>query len=76
MTAGKCKKNHVINLKFIDCRTPLHYAANNGNKEIVVYLIEKGANVNAVMEEILATPLHFASNIKREVYCILSNVVD
>ena len=30
--------------------TPLHKAAENGNTEVVTYLIDKGANPNAVDE--------------------------
>ena len=40
-------------------QTPLHIACENGNKEIVEFLISKGADVNAV-DYILNTPLHIA----------------
>lgn len=30
----------------IDGRTPLHYAADYGQSEVVRYLLEKGANAN------------------------------
>jgi len=38
--------------------TPLHYAAKEEHKEIVLYLLEKGANVNSYCEENIGeTPL-------------------
>lgn len=40
--------------------TALHYAARNGHLEICKYLVENGANVNAVTRSGLSTPLHRA----------------
>lgn len=34
----------------IDGRTPLHYAADYGQSEVVRYLLEKGANANVSLE--------------------------
>ncbi|XP_043596537.1 myotrophin-like [Bombus pyrosoma] len=39
------KKNIDVN-EMIDGRTPLHYAADYGQSEVVRYLLEKGANAN------------------------------
>ena len=41
--------------------TPLHYAAVEGNKEVVELLITKGADVNAKDDQSGETPLHFAA---------------
>ncbi|XP_063980286.1 palmitoyltransferase Hip14 isoform X1 [Diachasmimorpha longicaudata] len=41
--------------------TLLHWAAINNRKEIVKYLIAKGANVDAVGGELASTPLHWAT---------------
>ncbi|KAK0162418.1 hypothetical protein PV327_006195 [Microctonus hyperodae] len=41
--------------------TLLHWAAINNRKEIVKYLIAKGANVNAIGGELASTPLHWAT---------------
>lgn len=35
----------------IDGRTPLHYAADYGQSEVVRYLLEKGANANVSYNE-------------------------
>lgn len=37
----------------IDGRTPLHYAADYGQSEVVRYLLEKGANANVSFNQIL-----------------------
>ena len=37
-----------VNVKGVDKRTPLHEAASRGNVNVVAFLIEKGADVNAV----------------------------
>ena len=46
-------------------KTPLHFAAQIGNKEIVEFLIGKGADVNAknIAHE---TPLHYAAALKHK----------
>ncbi|XP_044748593.1 palmitoyltransferase Hip14 isoform X2 [Coccinella septempunctata] len=41
--------------------TLLHWAAINNRKEIMIYFIEKGAEVDAVGGELNATPLHWAT---------------
>lgn len=41
--------------------TLLHWAAINNRKEIMLFLIEKGAEVDAVGGELNATPLHWAT---------------
>ncbi|RWS30202.1 myotrophin-like protein [Leptotrombidium deliense] len=41
-------QNKIDVNKNIEGRTPLHYAADYGQKEIIRYLIDKGANVNVV----------------------------
>ncbi|KAK0090909.1 hypothetical protein PV325_000075 [Microctonus aethiopoides] len=41
--------------------TLLHWAAINNRKEIVKYLIAKGANVNAIGGELASTPIHWAT---------------
>ena len=46
--------------------TPLHFAAENGQKEVAVILIDKGADVNA-MAKWDRTPLHGAAKTGRPV---------
>ncbi|KAI9022780.1 hypothetical protein CLU79DRAFT_702038, partial [Phycomyces nitens] len=41
--------------------TALHYAANGNHQACVKYLIDRGANVDAVAGEMKATPLHWAA---------------
>ena len=41
--------------------TPLHMAAVSGRPEACAYLIEQGAEVNAIGGKLLATPLHWAA---------------
>lgn len=41
--------------------TPLHYAAKSGHLDVVQFLVENGADVNAIsLNEFLETPLHMA----------------
>lgn len=42
--------------------TPLHVAAKSGNYDMVQYLLENGANVNAQRTGVYATPLCWAEN--------------
>ena len=44
----------------MDEKTPLHYACENGNMQLVEALVDRGADVNA-RDEIQSTPLHEAS---------------
>ncbi len=37
----------LVNAADRDHHTPLHYAASEGRTEVAVYLLEKGADVNA-----------------------------
>ena len=41
--------------------TLLHWAAINNRKEIVSYLVSKGANINAIGGDLQSTPLHWAT---------------
>lgn len=41
--------------------TLLHWAAINNRQEIIRYFVSKGAVVDAVGGELLATPLHWAT---------------
>ena len=41
--------------------TLLHWASINNRKEIVKYLIAKGATVDAIGGELQSTPLHWAT---------------
>ena len=49
-----------MNAKDEDCKTPLHYAAENGDAEIVKILLKYGADVNAKNEHGF-TPLDVAT---------------
>lgn len=55
------KKGIRINAKDKDGATPLHWAAESGNVDIVKILLEKGARVDAVDNKYRATPLHGAA---------------
>lgn len=43
--------------------TLLHWAAINNRKDIVKYLIAKGAVVDAIGGELASTPLHWATRL-------------
>lgn len=43
--------------------TLLHWAAINNYKDIVKYLIAKGAVVDAIGGELVSTPLHWATRL-------------
>ncbi|EGR27392.1 hypothetical protein IMG5_196620, partial [Ichthyophthirius multifiliis] len=44
---GLLEQNPIIDIRDINQRTPLHYAAMSGNIECLKSLIKKGANINA-----------------------------
>ncbi|XP_066137592.1 palmitoyltransferase Hip14 [Euwallacea fornicatus] len=50
-----------VNQKDSETVTLLHWAAINNRKEIIRYLIDKGATVDAIGGELHATPLHWAT---------------
>ncbi|KAL7299255.1 myotrophin-like [Trichogramma pretiosum] len=50
------KKNIDVN-QTIDGRTPLHYAADYGQSEVVRYLLDKGADANATDKHGITTLL-------------------
>jgi hypothetical protein len=60
--------NDTININAVDKlgRTPLHYAAFNGDIDIAQLLLENGANINAVDTSKKWTPLFFAVFMKYE----------
>lgn len=41
----------------IDGRTPLHYAADYGQSDVVGYLLEKGADINVRNSEEINKPV-------------------
>ncbi|XP_076640389.1 myotrophin homolog isoform X1 [Colletes latitarsis] len=51
------KANDIDVNQMIDGRTPLHYAADYGQSEVIRYLLEKGANVNATDKHGITTLL-------------------
>ncbi|WP_265029750.1 ankyrin repeat domain-containing protein [Wolbachia endosymbiont (group A) of Philonthus cognatus] len=54
------KLNKVINTRSDDKKTPLHYAAQSGNEQVVKLLIEKKANVDT-RDRVGNRPLHIAA---------------
>lgn len=50
--------------------TPLHIACLNGNMEMVRFLVEHGANVNAQRDGIFASPLSWAYNEEMAEYLL------
>lgn len=50
--------------------TSLHYAARNGYLEICKFLIQNGANVNAITRAGHATPLHRACSAGKDLYLV------
>ncbi|KAL3278401.1 hypothetical protein HHI36_013728 [Cryptolaemus montrouzieri] len=65
------KKRVIINFKDTDGRTPLHYAVNNGNINVVRALLENGATVTQITNK-GNTPLHLASS---KGYCDIIDVL-
>ena len=45
----------------LDGMTALHFAAQNGNTEIVKYLVENGADIKAQDSRLSRSPIHFAA---------------
>ncbi|CAG9860947.1 unnamed protein product [Phyllotreta striolata] len=52
---------HDVNKRDSENVTLLHWASINNRKDIINYLIDKGAEVDAVGGELGATPLHWAT---------------
>lgn len=50
-----------VNERDSETVTLLHWAAINNRKEIMLFFIERGAEVDAVGGELNATPLHWAT---------------
>lgn len=55
--------NLDISIEEVDTKgfCAIHYAANNGNIEMLDFLIKHGANINATTLHELKTPIHFAA---------------
>lgn len=51
----------LINVRNEGGRTPLHLAAVNGHKDVVLQLIQKGADVNLKSQKNKRSPLHYAA---------------
>ena len=65
------KYPNEINLKGWMDNTPLHIAAGCGNTEMVTYLVENGAEVNAERSGVYLTPLCWATNYEIAQYLLL-----
>ncbi|MHC4752085.1 MAG: ankyrin repeat domain-containing protein [Planctomycetota bacterium] len=55
-----------VNLKDKEGRTPLHLAAESADRDIVKFLLDKGAKVNAKDDESGFTPLHHAARFGKK----------
>lgn len=67
-----CPGEDVATMQDYDFRTPLHFAAKHGHADIVRFLIQRGANVNA-MDRWQQTPFYEAvTNLQIKVVKILS----
>ncbi|UCC38611.1 MAG: ankyrin repeat domain-containing protein [Candidatus Aminicenantes bacterium] len=65
------KNPTLIITRDLNNRTPLHFAATTGNKQIAEYLLSKGADINLKNSD-GRTPLHFAaSNRQKDVVELL-----
>ncbi|KAF3393739.1 putative ankyrin repeat protein [Penicillium rolfsii] len=51
---------HNLDLRDVNDRTPLHYAAENGHQDVVKLLLDKGADSNIKDNYRSLTPLHYA----------------
>jgi ankyrin repeat protein len=60
MVALLMEKKADVNVRTKARLTPLHYAVQSENSEMVVLLIEKGASVHALAND-KETPLHLAA---------------
>lgn len=61
----RCKElieaGYNVNQPDSETVTLLHWAAINNRQDIIRYYVSKGATVDAVGGELLATPLHWAT---------------
>ncbi|XP_076274210.1 palmitoyltransferase Hip14 [Rhynchophorus ferrugineus] len=60
-----------VNQKDSETVTLLHWAAINNRKEIMKFLIDKGATVDAIGGELHATPLHWATRQGHLEACVI-----
>lgn len=60
-----------VNQRDEDGATPLHYAALGGRRVIVEFLVEHGAQINAIDSEFGATPAGWAIEYMREMGAFL-----
>ncbi|CAG9765425.1 unnamed protein product [Ceutorhynchus assimilis] len=65
------EEGYDVNQKDSETVTLLHWAAINNRKDIMRYLIEKGATVDAIGGELNATPLHWATRQGHLEACVI-----